>query len=91
MRILVPLLLLSAATVVLSPSASACHVIVAAPPGDASSVLPGYYVLPNVWMDGCPHDVHVCTQVWRESGAEPGLQTEGENADQLIVLVCPYP
>lgn len=90
MRILALLLLASAATAVLSaPSAGACHVIAAAP-ADAPSVLPDHYVVPTVGMDGCPHDVHLCVEVWRETGAEPGLQTTGENADDLIVLVCPY-
>lgn len=90
MRVLLPLMLLAAMLPLAAPPASACHVWAAAP-GDAPEVNPGYYLVPTVGMDGCPHDVHVCIQLWRETGAEPGLQTSGENADELIVLVCPYP
>ena len=93
MRILLSLLLVTAATatITLGPTASACHVIAVDPDDAFSSSAPGYYLVPGIDYGGCPHKLTVCTQVWRESNGQPGLQTTGSNPDMLIVLVCPYP
>lgn len=91
MRILAALMLVAAVAAVSTvplPTASACHMPAAA---SASTWAPGYYVVPGVGVGGCPHDVTVCTQVWRESNGQGGLQTGGSNPDTLVVLVCPLP
>lgn len=87
MRFLVALLLLAAASFVAVPTAAACH----PEPAAATTSAPGYYVVPDAGYGGCPHELTVCLQVWRESNGQPGLQTWGEDPDTLIVLVCPYP
>ena len=89
MRLLVALMLLSAATVVLAtPPASACHPDPAL--ADVAS-LPDYYVIPDAGYGGCPHEATLCLQVWRESNGQPGLQRTGWNPDTAILVVCPLP
>lgn len=89
MRLLAALLLLGAAvTTAPLPTAAACH---PDPAVAASDSAPPYYVVPDVGYGGCPHELTVCLQVWRESNGRPGLQTGGSDPDTLVVLVCPYP
>lgn len=88
MRVPIALLLVSAAAFVAVPSATACHPDPALP---ALKPIAGYYVVPATWYGGCPHELTLCPQVWRESNGEPGLQTTGANPDTLVVLVCPAP
>lgn len=88
MRNLIALLLVSATTVFIAPSAGACHLV---GPIVESEPLDGWYVIPDVGYDGCPHELSACLQVWRETNGEPGLQRYGWNPDQAVVIVCPIP
>lgn len=88
MRTLVPILLVVAATVIAVPSASACHPDPALGP---SNPLDGWYVIPDAGYGGCPHELSLCLQVWRESNGEPGLQRTGWNPDHAVLIVCPVP
>ena len=75
MRIILPLLLVTAATVVfVAPSAGACHV------GDVSpleAMALGHRIVVDADYGGCPHELTLCAQVWR--------------GPTLIALVCPFP
>ena len=88
MRVLLPFLLLAAATTVLAPSAGACHPDPAL--GDLAS-LKRYYVIPAVNYGGCPHELTLCVQVWEETNGQPGLQRTGSNPDHAVLIVCPFP
>ena len=86
MRILVPLLLLTATVAVVSvPGASACHIVV-------DEVAVGdFYVIADIGPNGCPHRLSACVMIWLESNGERGLQTSGQNPDTLIAGSCPLP
>lgn len=88
MRVLVALLLLSAAAPLAIPTAGACH---PDPAGPAGQPLDGWYVIPGVWYGGCPHELTFCFETWREDNGEPGLQRAGNDPDQYFVIVCPFP
>lgn len=88
MRILVPILLAVATTVTLVPSATACH---PDPVLEQSNPLKGWYLVHDAWYGGCPHELTLCLQLWRESNGEPGLQRTGEETDTPFFSFCPAP
>ena len=75
-RVLLPLLLATAAVAVLSPPvASACHAFELEPIEGATTL--GYRFRVDADYGGCPHALTLCVEAWRDG--------------TLIVLVCPAP
>ena len=88
MRVLVPLLLVTAALPLVASTAGACH------PDPALAELGSlkqYYVVRDVNYGGCPHELTFCVQVWEESNGQPGLQRTGTNPDHAVFVLCPFP